>query len=199
MISVTSFPQADIAWLFLCITRDTCWERGRCLQKSVYGLWVLSSSKCGSSPSLPFVWLPLASLDPYHFSGAQKVTQASLGWFSCLLKLCCRQKMSPRASWISPRWYLHGTSPWSFPWRAVAYNYCCHRLLKCIDISAAWLSAFFLLWYVQSFIINVDKYIDGLLRQLIDDTKMVSTKNMIMRESDCKKSTIWAKYNTVKF
>lgn len=55
------------------------------------------------------------------------------------------------------------------------------------------------LWYVQIFTINVDKYLDGLLSKLMDDAKMVSTMNMIMRESGHKKSRIWDKYNTVKF
>lgn len=55
------------------------------------------------------------------------------------------------------------------------------------------------LWYVQIFTINVDKYLDGLLSKLMDDAKMVSTMNMIMRESGHKKSRMWDKYNTVKF
>lgn len=118
---------------------------------------------------------------PFQRSSGSYTT--SLGWFSCLLKLCCKASMSPQASWISPPRYLHETSSWSFPWGTVAYNYRCHGLLKCIEISAAWLGLSPWLWYIQSFTINVDKYLDGLLSQLMDDTKTVSTMNMIMRES----------------
>lgn len=45
---------------------------------------------------------------------------------------------------------------------------------------------------------KVDKYINGLLSQIMDDTKVGSMMNMITKELDHKKPRIWTKCDTVK-
>lgn len=142
MISVTrSFPQADISWLFLCITRDTCWAERQVWTKvcllplsfKLQQMWIESLIAICATPTCQFGSIAFQQSSESY---------TSIAWVvPCFLKLCCKASMSPQASWIS----LHGISMKHLheaTQGTVAYNYCCHGLLKCIEISAAWLRAF---------------------------------------------------------